>query len=253
MRHCYVLSVFTRGEEGGNPLGVVTDVSGLSPKTMQQVATDLGFSETIYVDWRAGGIPLVRIFTPAAEVPFAGHPLVGAAWVLGRLGPGGPGALRCQIGEMPYRIDGEISAVMCPGDQPVTGGPSPEPGIVSDYTVEMPLPYRLLQLETPAAVAAFDSVGLEGETYVWAWESDGHGVRARFFAAGLGVPEDPATGSAAVALAAALGAMGMQNGAIEVRQGDEVGAPSTIRLSWDSEGVTISGRVSRIETRELAV
>ncbi len=253
MRHCYVLSVFTRGDEGGNPLGVVTDVSGLSSRVMQEVATDLGFSETIYVDWRDGGIPQVRIFTPSVELPFAGHPLVGAAWVLGRLGPGGPGALRCQIGEMPYRVDGDTSEVRCPGGQPVFGGPGEESGIVSDFTVEMPMRYRLLQLDDPAAVGAFEPGREDGETYVWAWEPRGHGVKARFFAAGLGVAEDPATGSAAVALSQALSRMGMDAGSVEIHQGDEMGAPSTIRLSWDSDGVTIAGSVVRRETRELEV
>ena len=78
MRHCYVLRVFTRGGEGGNHLGVVTDTTGLADVTMQAIATALGFSETIFIDWRAVGDPRVRIFTPAAELAFAGHPLVGA-------------------------------------------------------------------------------------------------------------------------------------------------------------------------------
>ena len=88
MRHCQVLSVFTRDGAGGNPLGVITDVTGLDGAAMQAIATELGFSETVFLDSTRPGVPQARIFTPAAEIPFAGHPLVGAGWVLGAMGPG---------------------------------------------------------------------------------------------------------------------------------------------------------------------
>ena len=77
-----VLRVFTAGREGGNHLGVVNDLVDLDDAAMQQIATDLGFTETVFVDWPEGSIPFARIFTPAEELPFAGHPLVGAAWCL---------------------------------------------------------------------------------------------------------------------------------------------------------------------------
>ena len=89
-RHCYVLRVFTRGDEGGNHLGVVTDSTSLTTESMQAIAVDLGFSETIFLEWNEGEIPHVRIFTPGAEMAFAGHPLVGMAWTLKQLGPGHP-------------------------------------------------------------------------------------------------------------------------------------------------------------------
>ena len=89
MRHCYVLRVFTRGDEGGNHLGVVTDVTGLDTETMQGIATELGFSETVFIDWQNEGVPFVRIFTPAAEMPFCGTPA----------GRGGLDAGCCRSGE----------------------------------------------------------------------------------------------------------------------------------------------------------
>ena len=87
MRNCTVVRVFTVGDSGGNPLGVVTDSTGLDSSTMQQIAADLGFSETTFTEWAEGETPSLRIFTPAAEMPFAGHPLVGTAWVLNRIAP----------------------------------------------------------------------------------------------------------------------------------------------------------------------
>ena len=97
---CHVLRVFTRGELGGNHLGVVTDLTGLDSDSMQTIATELGFSETTFVDTDVGDVPFVRIFTPSMEIPFAGHPLVGTAWVLRTLGPGVGDRLRCGIGEV---------------------------------------------------------------------------------------------------------------------------------------------------------
>lgn len=253
MRHCYVLSVFTRQGTGGNLLGVVTDVSGLPDATMQSIATDLGFSETVFVDWREGGMPVVRIFTPARELPFAGHPLVGAAWVLSVLGPGGPGRLGCQAGEVSYRRSGEGIWVECPDDQPLRAvEPPPAFSPLSTFEVEMPIAYTVVQLASADEVAATPAASVPTDTYLWAWVDGSHDVKARFFAPALGVDEDPATGSAAVALARVLSTLGMATGSITVYQGDEVGAPSSILLDWSPGIIAIGGEVRRLETRELA-
>ena len=116
-RYCYVLCVFTRDGEGSNPLGVVTDCSGLPPARMQQIATELGYSETIFLDWRNENIPRVRIFTPALELRVAGHPLVGMTWVLHRLGPGGAQHLECEIGLVRIGMDGDLAWVDAPLNQ----------------------------------------------------------------------------------------------------------------------------------------
>ncbi len=259
-RHCYVLRVFTEGDEGGNHLGVVTDVTGLDPDAMQRIAAELGFSETIFVDWRQGGTPEVRIFTPARELPFAGHPLVGAAWVLTELGPDGPTRMHCAVGEVGVRREDEAVWIDVPLDQEVeTAEDAGE--IVADLDlppptaaawVRMPLPYLLLEMASPQEVAAAPTPrGTGPMVYLYAWEND-EAVKARFFAPGVGVPEDPATGSAAVALAARLRAAGRPRGALEIHQGAEVGFPSTIRLRWDEAGAAIGGTVRRDEVRELA-
>ncbi len=171
----------------GNPLGVVLDGAALpDPRRRQELATALGYSETIFFDDVERGE--LRIFTPAVEIPFAGHPVVGAAWVLAReLGrhpailhtPGGPVATWTEGGDVWVR--GPLASTppwwheRLPSARDVaelTGPPSPE----------------------------------QDATQLWAWEDEAAGlVRARVYAARFGVPEDEATGSASMRLAAALG------------------------------------------------
>ncbi|MEX1125353.1 MAG: PhzF family phenazine biosynthesis protein, partial [Acidimicrobiia bacterium] len=98
-RECQILRVFTREGVGGNHLGVVIDVTGLTTEVMQAITVDLGFSETIFCDL-AGDVPTARIFTPGAEIPFAGHPLVGLGWALNDSHHGGVDRIRCGIGEV---------------------------------------------------------------------------------------------------------------------------------------------------------
>ena len=92
-----------------------------------------------------------------------------------------------------------------------------------------------------------------GEVYVWAWEDPGRVVKARFFAGEFAVPEDPATGSAAVALAAFLRSSGQAEGRLVIHQGDEIGHPSTISLKWDQVSSSIGGSVVRDEVRDLEI
>ncbi len=256
MRHCFVLRVFTREGVGGNHLGVVTDVSGLSHLTMQQVAADLGFSETVFIDWREGGVPRVRIFTPGAELPFAGHPLVGAGWLMNVLGPTPVPALACTAGEVAVRLDGDVVAIDAPSGERVvrpadlgerlSGWVHP----VNVRSVSMPSEYLLVEV-ADAREVAIARPAESGHVMLWAW--DGHGVKARFFAPDLGVPEDPATGSAAIALAAVLHDAGRSEGSLTIQQGDEIDAPSRIELRWHGTTVTIGGTVVHEETRELDV
>ncbi|HSL27215.1 MAG TPA: PhzF family phenazine biosynthesis protein [Acidimicrobiia bacterium] len=256
-RHCYVLRVFTRDGAGGNPLGVVTDTLGLDDQKMQRLAADLGFSETIFLSWFEGPMPSARIFTPRTELSFAGHPLVGAAWLLLNLGPLDPGAIECGIGPVRIRQAGGLTWVDAPSHQPVAPGrlrvdPQIEP--LELIEVSMPLPYVLVQLDSPADVAAASPESFPAdEVYVWAWESEGRSVRARFFARGVGIEEDPATGSAAVAMAARMRQRGVDQGTLVINQGQETGYPSRIHLVWDSQRSSIGGTVTRDEVRFLEI
>lgn len=255
-RHCYVLRVFTRDGQGGNPLGVVTDTLGLDATRMQDLATDLGFSETIFLNWFEGPRPTARIFTPQTELAFAGHPLVGAAWVLLNLGPLDPGAIDCAVGSIPIRQVGDLTWVDAPAGQPVRSLPVPAGGgggAIELVEVEMPLAYLLVEVESAEAVKEA-SPGLFpswGEVYVWALDAER--VRARFFGRGVGVTEDPATGSAAVALAARMRHRGFGEGSLLIHQGDETGYPSRIHLTWDAARSSLGGRVARDEVRFLRI
>lgn len=187
MAKLHVLKVFV-GESGGNPLGVFLEGGEVPKNERQSVAADLGFSETAFVDDAERGE--VRIFTPAVELDFAGHPAVGAAWLLD-----GVGVLRTQAGEVPVTREG--GAVF------VAAHPSWGP------------PFELEQLTAPEDVEALDGApGGRDLVAAWAWVDEGAGiVRARVFPVGIGIAEDEATGSAATKLCAHAGRP------IEIRQG----------------------------------
>lgn len=256
MRHCYVLRVFTRDGAGGNHLGVVPDVTGLTRDGMQTIAADLGFSETVFLDWREGGNPNARIFTPTRELPFAGHPMVGAAWVLTRMGPGGPDCISCEVGDVSIENVGDATWIEPPFGQAVGTVSEDFGGWVTPIhaaEVAMPLPYRVLELASPEDVAAVTPTGTEESVYVWSWEEADRRIRSRFFTGAFGIVEDPATGSAAVAFAAAMVDRGMTAGDVVIHQGAEMGHPSEINLTWDGPQVRLGGRVARDEVRVLDV
>jgi predicted PhzF superfamily epimerase YddE/YHI9 len=187
MPQLHLLRVFC-AEDGsyGNPLGVFADGAEVPPERRQAVAADLALSETVFVE-EAGE---VRIFTPAVELDFAGHPAVGTAWLLD-----GVDALRCPAGEAPVTREGEEVFVAA----------RPEWGP----------PWELAQLGSPAEVEALDGPpGGHDLTTAWAWIDESAGtIRARAFPVRIGVAEDEATGSAATKLCKHIGR------AIEIRQG----------------------------------
>ena len=216
-----VLKVFV-GEDGagGNPLGVFLEGSEVPEAGRQRVAEDLGFSETVFVDDAERG--LLRIFTPETELPFAGHPLVGTAWLLAQEGLKSP-VLRPPAGEVPVRFEDDATFI--------SGRPEWAP------------PFEHIELDSPAEVEALagppEGHDLAG---VWAWEDEGAGrVRVRVFLVRLGIKEDEATGSYAVRLAARLGRK------IEIHQGEG----SIILAEPKADGtVEIGGRTEPVEVRE---
>ena len=219
-RPCLVLRVFTKGNLGGNHLGVVTDLVGLETADMQRIAADLGFSETVFIDSAADEVPTVRIFTPGMEMPFAGHPLVGAASVMLDQGVH-TDRLRCGIGEVAIRRDGDViwvDAPMIPKNAQVDDSVFAhrvglaEP--LSTWRVAMPLDYRMVELATAEQVAAVkpDTRAFEAAHGLTVYARCGDRVRMRFFIPEAGIDEDPATGSAAVALATMYAARGEAEG-----------------------------------------
>jgi len=225
----HVLRVFC-DETGanGNPLGVFLDGAEVPAERRQAVAHDLGFSETVFVDDRSSAA--MRIFTPGLELPFAGHPSVGTAWLLGREGEA-PAALRPPAGEVAVRREGE-------GERALT--------FVSARAEWSP-PWELIQYATPAEIDALDGPpgGREDEIYLWSWKDEGAGVvRSRCFSLADGVGEDEATGSAAIMLADALGRP------LRINQGEG----SVLRAEPLGDGwAEVGGRVALDEVREFAV
>jgi predicted PhzF superfamily epimerase YddE/YHI9 len=180
----HVLRVFT-AEDGscGNPLGVFLDGAGVPEGRRQAVAQELGFSETVFVDDLQTAS--CRIFTPGVELPFAGHPTVGTAWLLDREGRA-VDSLRVAAGQIEVRREGELTFVAA--------------------RAEWSPPFELKELATPADVDRLSSPppGEEMACY-WAWADEASGgVRSRCFPVEEGIDEDEATGSAAISLCAAL-------------------------------------------------
>ena len=189
-----LLNVFT-AEDGsyGNALGVFLDGAVVpTAEERQSVAADLGYSETVFVDDVETGE--LRIFTPATELPLAGHPLVGTAWLIARE-HGRCDTLRPPAGEV---ATWEESGLRWLRARPAWGPP-----------------FELRQYNSPGEIDALDGPpDGPGHLDCWAWVDERAGVvRSRVFAPGAGVQEDEATGSAALRLAAHLARP------IEIRQG----------------------------------
>jgi predicted PhzF superfamily epimerase YddE/YHI9 len=220
MPRLHLLRVFCAADgSGGNPLGVFVDGAEVPSGSRQAVAADLGLSETVFVDDPVRGE--VRIFTPAVELDFAGHPAVGAAWLLD-----GADALRAPAGEIAITREGD--------DVYVAARPEWGP------------PWELAELGSPGEVEALEGPPAGHDlTIAWAWIDEGAGtIRARAFPIRIGIAEDEATGSAATKLCAFVGR------AIDIRQGR--GSRILARPAADGF-VEIGGRSVIDEVRDYAL
>ena len=289
------VDVFTDRPFGGNPLAVFPEAEGLTTEEMQCLAREMNLSETTFVlpPQALGADFKVRIFTPAAELPFAGHPVVGTHWVLAYLG-------RVELHEPVTQVRFELGVGVLPADLHVTNdqvervvmtqgrptfhavlenvtdlaaglGLAPEAitetglpvQVVSTGLPQMMAPIRSLaevqaldagQLNIAALNRACRAVGTECVmVFTFETERSEATVHVRMFAPLLGVPEDPATGSAN----GALGAYLVYHQAVPVtepttyilsEQGAEMGRPSTLYVEVDSVGeeltaVRVGGQV----------
>jgi len=235
--------VFTATRFGGNPLAVFPNADGLSDFQMQQIAREFNYSETTFVfPAEAGHTRKVRIFTPSQEVPFAGHPNIGTAFVLAS--SGALGELRSSLsvtfeekaGLVPINVReeyGKITSCELKAPQPISFGKTipkhliasavalPEEDIVTSthepQVVSAGLPFVIVEVIDRGALErvriqtqGFEAIrdilktGLRASLYLYARSADGEELRARMFAPLSGVPEDPATGSAGCAVAGLL-------------------------------------------------
>jgi trans-2,3-dihydro-3-hydroxyanthranilate isomerase len=240
--------VFTEVPFAGNQLAVFTDARGIPEEQLQPLAREINFSETVFVYPAAGnGHARIRIFTPALELPFAGHPVLGTAFVLG--GPLQLEELLLETGAgvIPVRLERDGSRVVFGRmQQPaVTAEPYERTGELLALlgVQESGLPVELyrqgpghvyVELDSSDAVASLRpdfAALLELSPYGTAcFARDDERWKARVFVPSHGVSEDAATGSAAGPLALHLarhGRIGLGD-EIEIRQGEEIGRPSTL-------------------------
>ncbi|OZM83727.1 PhzF family phenazine biosynthesis protein [Pseudonocardia sp. MH-G8] len=282
-----VVDVFTAdGAYTGNPLAVVHGADVLETGQMQAIAAEFGLSETAFplppttpeADYR------LRIFTPSRELPFAGHPSVGAAWVLAQAGLIRTGEVvqECGAGLLPVQVNAHWARVDGgrPEVGPVLDGAALAAAVglgAADPVVEVPagvaaagVPFAFLPVR-PDAVARVqvDPVALRRELSgmpelvgiaVVAFDQADWRAHLRMFAPEVGVVEDPATGSAAVALGVFLADRGLlaadgQTGFV-VAQGAEMGRPSQLAVVVTARGgaavaTSVQGGVSRVARGEL--
>ena len=253
-----VVDVFTDQPFTGNPLAVVLDADELSGAQMQAMAREFQLSETAFVvsptpeDREGGADYRLRVFTPTVELPFAGHPSIGAAWVLASLGRLGTGTVvqACGAGLMPLTVGEGGGRVELTGGTPTLSeelpvepllaavglseedrnGPPPRlAGTGIDFAYLSVLP-RALRRASPDLAVLRTLDGAPRGVFVFSW--DGRTADARVFAGGIGVTEDAATGSGALGLGVYLVGVGLLEGQgssrYEVRQGVEMGRPSTL-------------------------
>jgi predicted PhzF superfamily epimerase YddE/YHI9 len=213
-----VLRVFTDPDRNfGNPLGVV-DAGQVHPHDRQRLATQLGYSETIFVDLPTAGSTTAHatIYTPRTEIPFAGHPTVGLSWWLRDNGM--PiNTLRVPAGIVQVGYRGELAVISAR----------------SEWAPEL----FVHEFDSVDDLLGADPADYPDDTahYLWAWIDRSAGsLRARMFAANLGVPEDEATGSAAIRITDHL------SRDLHITQGKG----SMIETTWSPEGwVRVAGRV----------
>ncbi len=277
----YQADVFTDRPFGGNPVAVIPDAEGLSDFQLQQIAREMNLSETVFVfsPTDPAAVVRVRIFTPTQEIPFAGHPVLGAFYILGRVGrlplsePMTCVLQECNIGLFPVELhvrEGEIHRVVMAQPKPQFLGAVEEAedlyeiaralGLSKNLIAETKwpvevastgLPVMIVPIRTLTAVRSimpdasaiirlchrYGANGIMVFTTVTVEQQST--VHTRMFAPAIGIPEDPATGSAS----GALGAYLVQNGVVEVgpmteiiaEQGYEIERPSRILVQVESD------------------
>jgi trans-2,3-dihydro-3-hydroxyanthranilate isomerase len=268
-RRFTTLDVFTAERFAGNPLAVVHDGEGLHPQLMQAIAREFGLPETVFVLPAAepAHTARLRIFTPATELPFAGHPTVGCAALLGLLSNSNKpqdlilqeqiGVVHChviprgdeiahvrfelpvlprQMAWQPDRLAIAAALRISPNDFDVRFGLEKWSAGIDMFMIPVNAPAILASVR-PDVSGWEDAFGRSGPRAAYVFCPQGalpsKSFRARMFAPMLGIHEDPATGSAAAAFAGLLtmhGALGSGSHEIIIEQGHEMGRPSLIRL-----------------------
>ena len=283
MRRRFITAdVFTDQPFGGNPVAVLPEAEGLSTDQMQKLAREFNLSETVFVlppdDPR--NTRRLRIFVPTKEIPFAGHPTIGTALILASIGeidlnePRTDIVFEMEAGPVPVSIEvangRPVGATLTAPQSPeIREAPSRDMmaamlSLKPDQIVRAEMascgnPFILVQVKDRSALerSRFDMAGwrrigddaFATEPFIFTEEApEGFDIQARMYAPHVGIPEDPATGSAAAAFAGWLGHHDpMENGTLRrvIAQGVEMGRPSRLEIEVDKQdGEVIAVRVS---------
>jgi trans-2,3-dihydro-3-hydroxyanthranilate isomerase len=277
-----IVDVFTDRPFAGNPLAVVYGADDLAADQMHALAREFNLAETVFVlPPTASATYRVRIFTPESELPFAGHPSVGAAVTSMRRGLLGPGEViqECGAGLLPVTVRESGSATLT-GGRPTLGEPlDPAPLLAlagltpDDHQLAAPrsagcgLAWAFLAVRREALPkisvdhAAAARLGVT-ELSIFSWSAADSAAHARVFCPGAAVPEDPATGSAALGLGVYLVDAGVLppdgTSSYRVHQGIEMKRPSLLECTVTAEagravGATVAGHVVPIARGEITV
>ncbi len=273
--HYETVDVFTQQPFGGNPLAVVSDARGVSDSQMQRIANEFNYSETTFVlpPENPAHTAMVRIFTPQAEIPFAGHPNVGTAFVVARHGEifGKPvgntvtfeeaaGLVKLDL----LREDNATVGARLQAPQPMTVGDVFDPDVVAkacgltsgDLDVSAHPPqiasagmfFIIARVRSRATLAQakprldvfMDHIPMDKSVgiHLYTYDTDGADIETRMFAPLFGVPEDPATGSANVALIGYLAHLDSGSDTVleyRISQGVDMGRPSLMTAAAHKE------------------
>ena len=280
--HFDIVDVFTDRPYAGNPLAVVHRAWTLTAGQMQAIAAEFGLSETAFTlpPTTSRATYRLRIFTPNRELPFAGHPSIGAAWALAfaDMIHSGDVVQECGAGLLPVHVDRSGARIV--GGAPVVG-PDLDGTVLAatvgltadDLDAALPagiaaagVPFAFLPVRPDAVARAVpDAAAVAAATaeqtglVVVAVDRAARTAHLRMFGPQIGVPEDPATGSAAVALGVHLAARGVLPegpSVLSIAQGAEMGRPSTLEVharvvGGAAEEVAVRGEARMVAKGEL--
>lgn len=272
----HIVDVFAETRYAGNQLAVVRDCAALSSETMQTITREMNFSETTFVVEESPTRAKVRIFTPGEELPFAGHPTIGTAWVLGHTRPSYH--LELVVGDVEVRFDGATEVAWMTPPTPALGDrfPAERAARLLRLTVadlDATLPPQFVSIGPKFVFVGvrdlatlrrarldeeyFHACRAEGlpisSVFLFspqAYSTDAH-YAARLFFDANGVREDPATGSANSGFAAYLHAHLRKPIDVIVEQGFEIKRPSRLYLRADAQGLRVGGRVQAVSEGRL--
>jgi len=266
-----IVNVFAETPLAGNPLAVFEDARGIDDATMQALALQFNLSETTFVLPSDTASARVRIFTPAFEMPFAGHPTLGTAHVVRAIkNPGDRVTLEMKAGVIPVSADGDVWTLTANAPRPPRPGPAAtalaqalglQPGDldaahaplwIDTGSEQLVIPlesYDAVRRANPSPVHLSDIGGVAGRAMAYVFAREGDAVLARFFFLKHGsVIEDPGTGSACANLGGYLLATGAPLPArLAIDQGEAVGRPCRLGLRVEADrSIHVSGRVIEI-------